>query len=86
MEESKNPLGDHLVKNINEKQQQLSTGAAVTVAIFDRRLREKAKEKKEAEKIAKTLEHHGESDLMAAALKYSTLIDFPQQKVQIRNY
>ena len=43
MEESKNPLGDHLAKKVNEKQQQLSTGAAVTVAILARREREKAK-------------------------------------------
>ena len=43
MEESKNQLGDHLAKKFNEKQQQLSTGAAVTVAILARREREKAK-------------------------------------------
>ena len=48
MEESKNPLGDHLAKKVNEKQQQLSTAAAVTTAILEKRGREKAKEKREA--------------------------------------
>ena len=48
MEESKNPLGDHLAKKVNEKQQQLSTGAAVTAAILSHREREEAKEKREA--------------------------------------
>ena len=43
MEESKNPLGDHLAKKVNEKQQQLTTGAAVTVAILARRERERSK-------------------------------------------
>ena len=50
MEESKNPLGDHLAKKVNEKHQQLSTGAAVTAAIMARRERERGKkEKQEAE-------------------------------------